>query len=981
MKMKNRHVWTNKDWIKFCIGLVVFALSIIILSGQTFIGQFFTYLFAYVFGVFHFVLVFFLICVSLLLIFRHNKPKTRKSATIVAGLIILGISLFSLSSLSILKENQELSFTTFSEFYSSRIKSFASSPFVIDSYSAIMTLGGGYLGLLFCTLLSSIWGYIGNCIFFALLLVLALFLLLYFPVARIIEDIIIKKNDKVKYTSPFRKKTDKVVEAEQPVNEEEQIEKTPEEVMEENLRRPLSNDEWTRTSTMSFPANTFSTLESQKPLSRTTTIVQPVKEEKKPEEPVETQWEDDRNAEPENTAREEFNKSFSSNTSSFGSSPFDDSGSKKDFSFISPLRSSERKEEPIYSKPQIETKPIAQREPVREEKDEEIYQDFSSKPIQETPRADEVKPAKPIIAPSYPQQNPLEKVAKDVKPKPTNEFTFSAPAEPEPEKEPLETPIDQKILDDEPEPNDIIAKRYFEGKQQALMENARKQEMEKNMRKAELLRHVSDVPKFYDYDLPTDKFLMEHDDSAKIDANRQAAEEKLVIINKVFKEFDYDAKAVSYTIGASVTRFNVEAGPGERSDKISSYLSELQTNLNGDLSVRVEPVVEGLTTSGIEVGNPKPMAVAFKDIFESIETNTKDNLLVPIGKDISGNIVTFPINQMPHLLVAGTTGSGKSVLIHSMIVTLVMRNYPSQMKLILIDPKQGAEFMRYDGCPHLLCPIIDDASKAVLALAKLCVEMDRRFVVLKGAHVSNIADYNKARVGREAVMEEMPYIVCIIDEFADLMQVGGKEIATYVQRIAQKARAIGIHMIIATQRPSKESVPMTIKANIACRIGLLCATNVDSRVILDDGGAESLLGKGDLLFRCPGRKSIIRAQSPFLADEEIDNVLKYLRKVGGEPIYSRDFLEIEDMVNEETQVKVDPEAKLYNDVKDFVIHTGITDRDCIMKNFKMSAPKLDSYLSAMVSENVLMQGYGGTYVLGPAAMSVLESENNKKGAL
>ena len=186
------------------------------------------------------------------------------------------------------------------------------------------------------------------------------------------------------------------------------------------------------------------------------------------------------------------------------------------------------------------------------------------------------------------------------------------------------------------------------------------------------------------------------------------------------------------------------------------------------------------------------------------------------------------------MLVAGTTGSGKSVLIHSMIMTLIMRTYPSQVKLMLIDPKQ-VEFIRYADESHLFCPVISKPESAILALKKLCHELQ---------------------------YENMPYVVTVIDEFADLMQTGGNEVTRYVTRIAQKARACGIHLIIATQRPSKDTVPMIIKANVPCRIGLSCSSQIDSRVILDENGAETLLGKGDLLFKCPGKKSLIRAQSP-----------------------------------------------------------------------------------------------------------------------
>ncbi len=342
--------------------------------------------------------------------------------------------------------------------------------------------------------------------------------------------------------------------------------------------------------------------------------------------------------------------------------------------------------------------------------------------------------------------------------------------------------------------------------------------------------------------------------------------------------------------------------------------------------------------------------------------------------DISGNIITSPLNKMPHLLIAGTTGSGKSVLVHSMIMTLIMRNYPSQMKLILIDPKQ-VEFIRYQECSHLFCPVISQPEKAVLALKKLVDEMNRRFTVFSKYKAPNIEGYNKIRKGQEALMEEMPYLVCVIDEFADLMMTGGKDVVSNVQKIGQKARAAGIHMIIATQRPSKDTVPMMIKANVPCRIGLSCSAQVDSRVILDENGAETLLGRGDLLFKDPGKKSLVRAQSPFLSDEEIDSVLAYVKEKAGDPVYDQAFLELEDDEEEDPNVEeVDPQKRLYDDIKDFVIHTGITSKESIIRNFQVTSSKADNYLATMVSEDVLMMGFGGHYVLGPAAITARQKE-------
>ena len=484
----------------------------------------------------------------------------------------------------------------------------------------------------------------------------------------------------------------------------------------------------------------------------------------------------------------------------------------------------------------------------------------------------------------------------------------------------------------------------------------------------------------YNYPFPTDELLDEHDDSAKIQLNQEAAQKKAVIINNALKDFGIRARATSFTIGASVTRFNVLTDSGEKADKIASLTDDLQRYLNGDKSVRVETVVEGRSTSGIEVGNQAPRAVSFKDVFQKVETNTSDNLLLPIGKDISGEIVTYPLNKRPHLLVAGSTGSGKSVLIHSRISTLLMRNYPNQRKLRLIDPKQ-VEFGLYKDCPHLLCPVISNPSQAIRALAKLCVERDRRFSLLSANRCVNHDDYNKLRTkSPELGLEERPAIVCIIDEFADLRQTGGKELPEYVCRIAQKARAAGIYLIIATQRPDRDVVPSLIKSNIACRIGLRCASRVNSQVILDENGAETLLGKGDLLFKCPGKKSRIRCQSPYLSNEEIDRVLSYLKKYAGKPHYNPEFLDLEPAEKENAlgtdgQVQ-DPEEFMYNSIKDFVCRTKRCNKALLRRTFRLTSQKASDTISRLLAERIIDRGPGGTYTPGISAEEYLQEHSN-----
>ena len=973
---------TLSEHFKLCFGILLISLSIIALTGKTAVGEFFAYCFAFLFGAFFPAFASAFLILGVILVIRRKFLPFKNYAFLYLGIFLILLSMLSLGSASFAKDNPSLSFSNFTEFYAKKMKSFALNPFSVDDYGAMSTLGGGYLGLALLTLLSTVWGLTGNMVFYVALLLLGIFFALFSPVSTIAKSIHKKKSEKVTYNSPFHpeKGKDKDVLERDSVAEENKRQSDYSHIDPE-LKTPLSSD-WKRTAsfksssvleatlTQSFSINDVKE-ENKEELAKTSvekpvekTFEKPiVQQENRREEKIdayESNFRDDRPAMREKSvlATPDFN-AFDLDEEAENFKKGAKGKDRSTFDVIDPIvpdvemKNDETERKPVYQQPA----PSSVTSSNQEEKKPE--------------------PVKPDYSTPYSSYNPLEAVAKNVQPRAKKEETVQVtfPVEDEEEEKNVAKPVKEDepaILQTEEESTREIEKRYFLDKQKRAIQKIEEKQRLKNERKANLMRFVSDTPKVYHYPLPTDALLQEHDDSQKMQINTESAIKKVQVINEVFKNYQVKAKAVSFTVGASVTRFNIETEPGERSDRIASLVDELQKALNGDKSVRVETVVEGKSTSGIEVGNAKPMAVSFKDVFESVETNTQDNLLLPIGKDISGDIVTSPLNKMPHLLIAGTTGSGKSVLVHSMIMTLIMRNYPSQMKLILIDPKQ-VEFIRYQECSHLFCPVISQPEKAVLALKKLVDEMNRRFTVFSNYKAANIESYNKARQGREAVMEEMPYLVCVIDEFADLMMTGGKDVVSNVQKIGQKARAAGIHMIIATQRPSKDTVPMMIKANVPCRIGLSCSAQVDSRVILDENGAETLLGRGDLLFKDPGKKSLVRAQSPFLSDEEIDSVLAYVKEKAGDPVYN--FLELEEDDDEEIESDdVDPQKKLYDDVKDFVIHTGIMSKESIMRNFQVSSSKADNFLATMVSEQVLMFSYDGNYVFGPAAISARQKE-------
>ena len=371
-----------------------------------------------------------------------------------------------------------------------------------------------------------------------------------------------------------------------------------------------------------------------------------------------------------------------------------------------------------------------------------------------------------------------------------------------------------------------------------------------------------------------------------LDENKRVAEERTLLINETFEDFNVGAKVNSFVVGPSVTRYNIEYGSNVSVRSVQALIQDINVRLNG-VDALFSPRVEGQRYSGLEVGNAKITAVPFKEVYEGLPDPKKHPLEVAFGKNIDGVIKSANFADFPHILVAGTTGSGKSVFTHSLICTLIMRNSPENLKLVLIDPKK-VEMSKYKDIPHLLCPIINDAEVAKLTMDKLAEEMNRRYDVLVNTGCSDIKQYSEMRA-EDPTLEPMPYIVVFIDEFADLVDTC-KDIKAPVVSIAQKARACGIHMLIATQRPSTNIIDGVIKGNLPTRVALAVASQVDSVTILGEGGAEKLLGRGDMLAQSPilSRNGRVRLQSCYIQNKEILRIVGYLRE-HYEPNYDPNF--------------------------------------------------------------------------------------------
>ena len=374
---------------------------------------------------------------------------------------------------------------------------------------------------------------------------------------------------------------------------------------------------------------------------------------------------------------------------------------------------------------------------------------------------------------------------------------------------------------------------------------------------------------------PSTEVLNTYETSEQLENNKRAAEERKEVINSVFTDFGIGARVEDYTIGPSVTRFNVKYDHNVSVRSVSNMVQDIQIRLSG-VSARFENIVEGQSTSGLEIPNVNITTVSFKDVYEALPDVKKHPLAVAFGKNIKGDVIYADFDEFPHALVAGTTGSGKSIFVNSVIVSLIMRNSPDDLKMVLVDPKK-VEMSRYKDMPHLLCPIITDAQEAKCLMDKLCEEMENRYLLFAEHGCSNIKEFNEDAPGLG--LDKLPYIMIFFDEYADMVDQC-KEISMPVVSIAQKARACGIHMCIATQRPSTNVVTGVIKANLPTHVALMMASYTDSMTIIGEGGAEKLIGKGDMLVQSPlvSRIGCVRLQGCFIHRQEINRVVGYLKE-------------------------------------------------------------------------------------------------------
>ncbi len=419
-------------------------------------------------------------------------------------------------------------------------------------------------------------------------------------------------------------------------------------------------------------------------------------------------------------------------------------------------------------------------------------------------------------------------------------------------------------------------------------------------------------------------------------------------LEKVLKDFGINGKVVEVHIGPTVSQYEVEIASGTRVNKVTSINKEIALAL-AKKDVRIEAPIPGKSTVGIEFANDNPSSVSFREIIDSpqMKNYPDEKLLVPLGISILGDIGTCKINKMPHMLIAGTTGSGKSVCVNGIICSILMRAKPNEVKLAMVDPKV-VELSVYNGIPHLMCPVVTDPKKAAILLAKTVQEMEDRYNTFSNSGTKNIEGYNEyvekenKNRSEDTKLEKMPYVVVIIDELADLMMVAAKEVEDSILRITQKARAAGIHLIVATQRPSTEVITGLIKANIPSRIAFAVGSGIDSRTILDQTGAEKLLGKGDMLYLPIGQNAPTRIQGSFITDDEIKKLIDWTVSQQ-KAQYSESFMNLENPSGDGGGSAAsggatpagDDDDPLYNDIVEFVVTTGKASASLIQRKFKL----------------------------------------------
>lgn len=453
---------------------------------------------------------------------------------------------------------------------------------------------------------------------------------------------------------------------------------------------------------------------------------------------------------------------------------------------------------------------------------------------------------------------------------------------------------------------------------------------------------------YKNYKKPTFEILNKVD--KKTDENgKKKVLKNASLLEKTLADFGVEAKVNQVTVGPTITRYEIQPSPGVKVSKIVNLTDDIALSLAAK-SIRIEAPIPGKSAIGIEVPNENAQMVTVREVLESDEFKKFDSpLAMALGKDISGKTVIGDIGKMPHLLIAGSTGSGKSVCVNTLISSILYKAKPDEVKLLLIDPKV-VELASYNGIPHLLTPVVTDPKKAANALNWAVVEMNRRYKLFAENQVKDITSYN------EKCEDKLPKIVIIIDELADLMMASANDVEDYICRLAQMARAAGMHLIVATQRPSVDVITGVIKANIPSRIAFAVSSQTDSRTILDMGGAEKLLGKGDMLFYPLGAAKPVRLQGAFISEGESEKVIDFVKNQIKEDVkYEQGIMET---ISKPAMTKSSSEDELLDQAIEFVVESGQGSSSMLQRKFKIGFNRAARLIDSMEERGIVGQSEG-----------------------
>ena len=540
--------------------------------------------------------------------------------------------------------------------------------------------------------------------------------------------------------------------------------------------------------------------------------------------------------------------------------------------------------------------------------------------------------------------------------------------EPKQEKEeiPLEDQITINLNETEPKKKKLLRGKENEEKNtkpNQIEANLFKQEQEKKEEKTKevlVLEHGL-TEEEENYEFPPIELLSEG--SGRVfKGGKKALADTAAKLQKTLYSFGVSAKVENVSVGPAITRYEVKPAEGVRVNKIANLADDIALSLAAE-SIRIEAPIPGKQAVGIEIPNKENEVVHLRDIIETEEfINHKSKLALALGKNVAGEAVIADVAKMPHVLIAGSTGSGKSVCINTLITSIIYKAKPNEVKLLMVDPKV-VELSVYNGIPHLLIPVVTDPKKAAGALAWAVQEMVNRYSLFAEKGVRDIKGYNQA-VEKEGGTGKLPQIVIIIDELADLMMVAAKDVEDAICRLAQMARAAGMHLVIATQRPSVDVITGIIKANIPSRIAFAVSSQVDSRTILDAVGAEKLLGKGDMLFYPSGASKPTRVQGSFVSDGEVEKIVDFLKYNGGEAKYNEDIIESIEKANStdqelDSQADEDDADPLLMEAIDTVVETGQASTSFIQRRFKVGYARAGRIIDQM-EERGIISGYKGS---------------------